>query len=148
MSKLSNLVVLLLMIVMAPLQSYAQNYQWKTATSGDYTYKYVDNDPSHARFYTLKNGLTVILSPSNKEPRVQTYIAVKAGSKTDPSTHTGLAHYLEHMLFKGTDKFGSLDWSKEKPILDEIEQLYERYNSTTDGDKRKDIYKQIDERSG
>lgn len=125
-----------------------QTYQWKTAKSGGYEYKYVENDPSHARFYTLKNGLTVILSPSNKEPRVQTYIAVKAGSKTDPATHTGLAHYLEHMLFKGTDKFGSLDWSKEKPILDQIEHLYEQYNSTTDVEKRKVIYQQIDERSG
>lgn len=125
-----------------------QTYQWKTAKSGGYEYKYVENDPSHARFYTLKNGLTVILSPSNKEPRVQTYIAVKAGSKTDPATHTGLAHYLEHMLFKGTDKFGSLDWSKEKPLLDQIEHLYEQYNSTTDVEKRKAIYQQIDERSG
>jgi predicted Zn-dependent peptidase len=69
----------------------------------------------------LKNGLTVILSPTNKDPRIQTYIATKAGSKTDPADHTGLAHYLEHMLFKGTDKFGSKDWAKEKPILDQID---------------------------
>lgn len=130
------------------LPAGAQQYQWKKASAGGYEYSYVENDPSHARFYTLKNGLTVILSPSKKEPRVQTYIAVKAGSKTDPSTHTGLAHYLEHMLFKGTDQFGSLDWSKEKPMLNEIEHLYEQYNSTTDENKRKDIYKQIDERSG
>src|ERR1700744_2492228 len=94
---------------------------WKQATSGGYTYKYVANDPTQSRFYTLKNGLTVILSPSKKEPRVQTYIAVKAGSKTDPATNTGLAHYLEHLLFKGTDAYGSLDWSKEKPVLDNID---------------------------
>lgn len=130
------------------LSAQIQQYQWKEASSGGYDYKYVENDPAHARFYTLKNGLTVILSPSNKEPRVQTYIAVKAGSKTDPATHTGLAHYLEHMLFKGTDKFGSLDWEKEKPLLDQIEQLYEQYNSTKDEEKRKEIYAQIDERSG
>jgi len=98
-----------------------KNYAWKTAQSGGYEYRYVENDPSHARFYTLQNGLTVILSPSSKEPRIQTYIAVKAGSKTDPSDHTGLAHYLEHMLFKGTPLFGSLDWQKEKPLLDQIE---------------------------
>jgi secreted Zn-dependent insulinase-like peptidase len=81
--------------------------EWKEATSGGYTYKYVTNDPDKARFYTLKNGLTVILSPTNKDPRIQCYVAVKAGSKTDPATHTGLAHYLEHMMFKGTDKYGS-----------------------------------------
>jgi len=122
--------------------------EWKQATSGGYTYKYVTNDPTQSRFYTLKNGLTVILSPSKKEPRVQTYIAVKAGSKTDPATHTGLAHYLEHLLFKGTDRYGSLDWSKEKPLLDQIDGLYEQYNKTTDAEKRKEIYKQIDQVSG
>src|SRR6187402_2888005 len=83
----------------------AQNFVWKQATAGGYTYKYVTGDPTHTRFYTLKNGLTVILSPTPKQPRIQAYVAVKAGSKTDPATHTGLAHYLEHMMFKGTDKF-------------------------------------------
>ena len=121
---------------------------WKTKKSAGYEYKYVENDPSDARFYTLDNGLTVILSPSQKKPRIQTYFAVKAGSKTDPVNHTGLAHYLEHMLFKGTDKFGSLDWEKEEPLLEEIEELYEEYNSTTDEEKRKEIYRKIDEVSG
>ncbi len=129
-------------------QVHAQEFAWKEAQSGGYTYKYVTNDPTQSRFYTLKNGLTVILSPTKKEPRVQTYIAIKAGSKTDPATHTGLAHYLEHMLFKGTDKFGSLDWAKEKPLLDQIDGLYEQYNSTTDENKRKEIYKEIDRVSG
>lgn len=129
-------------------QAKAQEIAWKETQSGGYSYKYVTNDPTQTRFYTLKNGLTVILSPSKKEPRIQTYIAIKAGSKTDPATHTGLAHYLEHMLFKGTDKFGSLDWSKEKPLLDQIDGLYEQYNSTTDEVKRKEIYKEIDRVSG
>ncbi|HMX36188.1 MAG TPA: insulinase family protein [Ferruginibacter sp.] len=123
-------------------------FDWKEATSGGYTYKYVTNDPAKARFYTLKNGLTVILSPTNKDPRIQCYVAIKAGSKTDPSTNTGLAHYLEHMLFKGTNKYGSLDWVKEKPELDKIDALYEQYNKTTDPEKRKAIYHQIDSVSG
>lgn len=122
--------------------------EWKEANSGGFTYKYVTNDPTKARFYTLKNGLTVILSPTNKDPRIQCYIAVKAGSKTDPATHTGLAHYLEHMIFKGTDKYGSLDWAKEKPQLDKITALYEKYNNTTDAAARKAIYHEIDSVSG
>jgi predicted Zn-dependent peptidase len=117
---------------------------WKQATSGGYTYRYVTGDPTHSRFYTLKNGLTVILSPTNKQPRIQAYIAVKAGSKTDPADHTGLAHYLEHMMFKGTDKYGTTNWAKEKPYLDKIDALYEQYNSTKDEAKRKEIYKEID----
>jgi predicted Zn-dependent peptidase len=123
-------------------------YEWKTATSGGYTYKYVSNDPIKARFYTLKNGLTVVLSANPKEPNIEFRMAVRAGSNTDPKTHTGLAHYLEHMLFKGTDKFGTTDFAKEKPYLDKIDALYEEYNQTTDSAKRKAIYAQIDKTSG
>ena len=135
--------------VLVSVVAFAQNqFQWKEASSGGYTYKYVTNDPAKARFYTLKNGLTVILSPTNKDPRIQAYVAIKAGSKTDPATNTGLAHYLEHMLFKGTDKYGSLDWSKEKVELEKIDALYEQYNSIKDEVQRKAIYKKIDSVSG
>jgi predicted Zn-dependent peptidase len=123
-------------------------YQWKTATSGGYTYKYVTNDPSKTRFYTLKNGLTVILSQNLKEPKIEYRMSVRAGSNTDPKNATGLAHYLEHLLFKGTDKFGTADWAKEKPLLDKIDALYEKYNKTTDPEQRKAIYKEIDKTSG
>jgi len=138
------------LLLTCTISSYAQTgkYEWKEATAAGYTYKYVTNDPAKARFYTLKNGLTVILSPTQKDPRIQCYIATKAGSKTDPATNTGLAHYLEHMLFKGTDKFGSLNWAKEKPELDKIDALYEVYNKTTDAERRKTIYRQIDSISG
>ncbi len=125
-----------------------KTYEWKTATSGGYPYRYVTNDPMKARFYTLKNGLTVILSVNKKEPRIFSFMPTRAGSTTDPRTNTGLAHYLEHMLFKGTDKFGTLNWTKEKPLLDQIDALYEKYNKTTDPAQRKAIYKQIDQVSG
>ena len=129
--------------------TFAQkSYEWKTATSGGYTYKFVSNDPMKARFYTLANGLTVILSENHKEPRIAALIPTRAGSNTDPRTNTGLAHYLEHMLFKGTDKYGSMDWAKEKPLLDQIDALYEKYNKTTDSVQRKSIYKEIDAKSG
>jgi len=123
-------------------------YQWKTATAGGYTYRYVTNDPSKSRFYTLKNGLTVILSPNTKEPNIEFRMTVRAGSNTDPKNATGLAHYLEHLLFKGTDKFGTANWAKEKPLLDKIDALYEKYNKTTDPAQRKEIYKEIDKTSG
>lgn len=127
----------------------AQAKEWMTqkSTTG-YTYKTVKGDPTNTRFYTLKNGLTVILTENKEQPRIQTIIATKAGSKTDPKTNTGLAHYLEHMLFKGTSKYGSLNWAKEKPILDEIDRLYEQYNSTRDEAQRKQIYRRIDSTSG
>jgi predicted Zn-dependent peptidase len=140
---------LLLLLLVSFVATKAQSiYQWKTATSNGYTYKYVTNDPSKSRFYTLKNGLTVILSPNNKEPNIQYRMTVRAGSNTDPRNATGLAHYLEHLLFKGTDKFGTVDWAKEKPLLDKIDALYEKYNKTTDPAQRKEIYKEIDKTSG
>ena len=122
-------------------------YQWKTANANGYNYKYVTNDPSKTRFYTLKNGLTVILSPNNKEPNIEFRMSVRAGSNTDPKNATGLAHYLEHLLFKGTDKFGTANWKKEQPLLTKIDALYEKYNKTTDANKRKEIYKEIDQTS-
>jgi predicted Zn-dependent peptidase len=140
---------LTLVTLLVSIVSIAQNqFEWKTVSENGYNYKYVTNDPTKARFYTLKNGLTVILSPTKKDPRIQAYVAVKAGSKTDPSTNTGLAHYLEHMLFKGTDKFGTLDWEKEKVELDKIDVLYEKYNKSKDSIERKSIYKTIDQVSG
>lgn len=107
-------------------------------------YESVSNDPTQARIYTLNNGLKVYMSVNPEEPRVQAHIAVRAGSKNDPRETTGLAHYLEHIMFKGTSQFGTLDYATEKPMLDEIEQLYEKYRVTKDKDERKAIYHQID----
>ena len=106
------------------------------------------NDPYNTSIYTLNNGLKVYISVNKEQPRIQTYIAVRAGGKNDPSDATGLAHYLEHMLFKGTDKIASLDYNKEKPLLDQIENLYEDYRATKDDAKRKKIYHSIDSLSG
>ena len=109
-----------------------------------YTYKTYDNDPLNVREYTLKNGLKVFMSVYKDAPRIQTYIAVRAGSKNDPSETTGLAHYLEHMLFKGSHQLGTTDWEREKVELDKIEQLYEVYRKTTDEAARASIYHLID----
>ncbi len=116
--------------------------------NGKYTYNKVANDPTNSRWYVLENGLTVILSVNKDQPRVQTLVATKAGSKNDPSDNTGLAHYLEHILFKGTDKYGTQDFAKEKVYLDQIDNLYEIYNKTKEDNKRKKIYRQIDSISG
>ena len=66
------------------------------------TYESVPNDPMKTRIYTLDNGLKVYISVNKEKPRIQTYIAVRTGSRNDPAETTGLAHYLEHIMFKGT----------------------------------------------
>lgn len=110
----------------------------------EYKYTTIEGDPLNTRIYRLDNGLTVYMSPNGNEPRIYTSIAVRAGSKNDPAETTGLAHYLEHMLFKGTDSIGSLDYEREKVELQKIIDLYEAYRSTDDPDKRADIYRRID----
>lgn len=117
-------------------------------TTKNYTYETAANDPLNARIYKLDNGLTVYMTVYKNAPRIQTYIATRAGSKNDPKDATGLAHYLEHMLFKGTDVYGSKDYAKEKAELDKIEALFETYRKTTDEAKRKAMYHQIDSISG
>ncbi len=112
--------------------------------SGGYTYETVSGDPLKARIYTLDNGFKVYMTVYEDAPRIQTCIPVRVGSKNDPAKTTGLAHYLEHLLFKGTDEFGTSNWEKEKPLLDQVTDLYERYSSETDTLTRKRIYQQID----
>ena len=111
-------------------------------------YEYALNDPFNARIYTLKNGLKVYLSVYKNAPRIQTFIGVKAGSKNDPANATGLAHYLEHMVFKGTDVYGTKDFKKENAEIKKIENLYELYRNTKDVKQRTNIYHQIDSISG
>ncbi|WP_064967365.1 M16 family metallopeptidase [Tenacibaculum ovolyticum] len=114
-----------------------------TGTDG-FKYETTTNDPTGLRLYTLDNGLKVYLSKNTDEPKIQTYIAVRAGSNYDPKESTGLAHYLEHMLFKGTHKIGALDWDNEKKFLDKISDLYEKHRAEKDVDKKLNIYKKID----
>ena len=115
-----------------------------SAMAQKYEYKTFDNDPFGVREYTLDNGLKVYLSVYKDAPRIQTYIAVRAGSKNDPHETTGLAHYLEHMLFKGSHQLGTTDWAREQVELQKIEDLYEVYRKTTNEAARAAIYHQID----
>jgi len=101
-------------------------------------------DPIQVQMHTLANGLRLFLTVNKEEPRVYTEIAVRVGSKHDPADTTGLAHYFEHMMFKGTDRLGSLDWVKEKAILDEIELLFEQHREEKNPEKKKGLYAEID----
>ena len=109
-----------------------------------YKYEEVKGDLAKTRIYTLDNGLKVYLSVNKEKPRIQTYIAVRTGSKNDPAETTGLAHYLEHLMFKGTNHFGTNNPEAEAPLLDEIEQRYEAYRKLTDPEQRKQAYHEID----
>ena len=115
-----------------------------SACCSKYSYETVKNDPTKTRIYTLENGLKVYLSVNKDEPRIQTFIGVRVGSKNDPAETTGLAHYFEHLMFKGTKNFGTSDYAAEEPYLTKIEELFETYRNTTNEAERKAIYKVID----
>ena len=148
MKKLRNLglIAAFVLFIASCAITGSKAYTTKQATDKNgYNYEYVENDPTNARIYTLDNGLKVYLTDYEDKPRIQTYIAVAAGSKNDPADATGLAHYLEHILFKGTSKFGTQDWEKEKPLLDSIEAMFEHYGTITDAAERKAYYQLIDQ---
>ena len=102
------------------------------------------DDPMGTTITRLPNGLTIYLSPNKGQPRVSAWIATRAGSKNDPADSTGMAHYLEHMMFKGTTKLGTLDYAKEAPHLEKIRSLYEARFKTSDPAARAKIDKEID----
>jgi len=105
------------------------------------------DDSMQVYIYRLSNGITVYLTENHEVPRFYAEIAVRAGSQNDPPETTGLAHYFEHLMFKGSERLGTIDFTKEKELLDKIEDLYEKYRQTTDAQKREEIYKEIDQLS-
>ena len=137
------LTTLALALMMNTIQ--AQNYEEiKHTDRNGFSYVTVSNDENGVRVYTLKNGLKVYLAKNSDAPRIQTYIPVRTGSNNDPADNTGLAHYLEHMMFKGTSKIGTQDLAKEKKYIKQISDLYEQHKAEKNPEKKKEIYKKID----
>jgi zinc protease len=137
--------VLLSIILVNIFIAKATEYTSKTAIDKNgLKYEYVENDPVGLRIYTLENGLKIYLASNHDAPRIQVAIPIKAGSTYDPKETTGLAHYLEHLMFKGNSKIGALNWELEKPLLDTISVLYERHKNETSADGKRLIYKAID----
>jgi len=125
---------------------FASSYEPRSAVDlNGRTYQYVTNDPFFSRQYKLKNGLSVFLCKNDKEARIQSYIAVRAGSGDEKPESTGLAHYFEHMMFKGNSKIASLNWTKEKPLLDRLTELFELHRRENNAEKRAEIYHEIDQ---
>jgi len=101
-------------------------------------------EPFQTSIYELDNGLRIYLSTNEEKPRIQTFIAVKAGFKDDPDDNTGLAHYLEHMIFKGSDRLGTSNWEKESELLESISSLFEAHKKESNAENKRKIYSEID----
>ncbi len=143
---MKNIIIIGLFAILS-LSACTSSQKYKTLKKTDsigYSYEQVTNDPLKTRIYTLKNGLKVYLSPNADEPRATCLIGVRAGSTSDPIETTGLAHYFEHMMFKGTSKMGTVNWEEESKLIAQIEQLYEKHKTTSDPIEKKKIYAEID----
>jgi predicted Zn-dependent peptidase len=102
----------------------------------------LDGDPLGVRRVVLDNGLTVLLSENHDRPEVFGAVVVRTGAKNDPPDDTGMAHYLEHMLFKGTTELGTTDWAAERPLQERLEALYEELRGAQ-GKRRERIVAEI-----
>lgn len=107
----------------------------------------IKTNPLDVREYQLDNGLKVYLNENHTLPIVMGAVAVKGGSKRDPKEATGIAHYLEHMMFKGTDLLGTTDFQAEKVWLDSISMKYDELAKTNNESERQSIQKKINEYS-
>ena len=93
--------------------------------------------------FHLDNGLKVVMCEDHTQPEIYGAVYVHAGSKNDPADATGMAHYFEHIMFKGTDKIGTTNWEAEKVFLDSIDLMYDRLHETSDVAERHDIQQKI-----
>lgn len=140
-SKKRNIVFIYTLSLFFLLISCSENGNVK---NNKYNYETFESELFNLKVYTLKNGLKLFLVPNHDIPRIRTAITVKAGSKHEPNHTSGLAHYLEHLLFKGTDKLGTLNFEEEAPILKKIEDLFEKHRQTNKPIEKKKIRFKID----
>ncbi len=106
-------------------------------------YSQKETGVQNLHYYKLENGLSVFLNEDHNMPDVLGAVVIKTGGKYDPANATGTSHYLEHMLFKGTDLFGTIDYKSEKVYLDQILELYDKLSQTEDAEDRQEIQKEI-----
>ena len=135
MKKITNLFGLQLILISTFLLSNVFVYSQKTDTKINVVQ------------YVLPNGLTVILNEDHTKSEIFGLVVTRAGGKDDPADATGMAHYMEHMLFKGTEELGTSNWEEEKPYIENIFALYDRLGETKDEAVRTEIQKQINEES-
>lgn len=101
-------------------------------------------DPLGTTIHRLSNGLTVYIATRRDEPRIFAHIAVRAGSSDEDPDATGVAHLLEHMIHRGTDRLGTTDFAKERPLLEQRDALLAKLNVETDEAKKQALIAEID----
>lgn len=93
--------------------------------------------------HTLKNGMRLLMVERHDAPIVSLYMQFKVGGVNDPQGKTGIAHMLEHMMFKGTRTYGTASYKGELPIMEKIDQTYAQL--AAERDKRESAFQKVDE---
>ena len=75
--------------------------------------------------FRLKNGMLFLVVERHATPQLACHLSIRAGSALEESGRTGIAHMLEHMMFKGTKNFGTMDPQKDQALQDQIEAAYQ-----------------------
>ncbi len=109
-----------------------------------FTQNSLANNVSH---FKLDNGMQVYIWQDSSQTDVHGRVSVHAGSKNDPEQFTGLAHYLEHLMFKGTDQIGTTDWEQEKALYEQIIAKYDEKAASSDPVQKETLNKEINELS-
>lgn len=104
---------------------------------------YAQTGELHVESFYLENGMKVLICEDHAAPEIYGGVVVHVGSKNDPADATGMAHYFEHIMFKGTDRIGTIDWTAERPYLDSISALYDTLHTTSNAEDRKAIQREI-----
>ncbi len=146
MKQLARIVALVNIFIFYALVAIAQPGGFDFLKNDDIHIK-PNVDPMKVTELVLDNGLTVYLNEDPNISNVFGAVAVKGGSKRDPKDHTGIAHYFEHILFKGTQEIGTIDYVGEKVFLDSIKLMYDELGQANDEEQRKKIQSKINDLS-
>ncbi|MFB2880152.1 M16 family metallopeptidase [Floridanema aerugineum] len=100
---------------------------------------YLDRVMQRITEFKLDNGMKFIVLERNQAPVVSFLTYADVGGANEPEGKTGVAHFLEHLAFKGTTRIGTKDYQAEKPILDKLDSLWQQIQSAKAAGKQQEV---------
>lgn len=123
---------------LVPMMAIAREYQ----SSGEISIKpYLDRVIKKVTEFRLNNGMKFIVLERHSAPVISFVIYADVGGANEPDGKTGVAHYLEHLAFKGTKKIGTKDYEAEKPILDNLDRIFAQIQQSKIDGKTEEVAK-------
>jgi predicted Zn-dependent peptidase len=87
---------------------------------------YLDRVAEAVTEFTLDNGMKFIVLERHQAPVISFMIHADVGAVDEADGKTGIAHYLEHLAFKGTQQIGTTDYAAEQTLFQEMDQIFEQ----------------------